>query len=287
MGGAATNVPDAVAAPTCVCPGRIFGTPTPGVTLGYWEPSHLLERTRTPYCSPTLGTTLASTDASTLDIRNFGGHTDVTDGDDGGAYYNLHIFRFPLGAILDMVTDSVCVSDSGYDLDLLYLSEIDPTWTNDELALVTTPEAALFANPVAIAACLADAGAATSYKPLEALFWCAGAWGQLYPLSGHTPASGSPPREAALAGTRGLAAMHRRGLFPKTMGDSAVCANHPFPTLLKQQYKLQTFFPVPELVSNHWIGASTVRWGEWRNVPVTGEDFVDVVSRWEDCCVNE
>ena len=75
--------------------------------------------------------------------------------------------------------------DSYVDFDMLYVSELDPTWNNDELAFFTNPEASLVATPVAQAACPADAVASTARHPIDKLFWCAGSWGFIYPLSGH------------------------------------------------------------------------------------------------------
>ncbi|NBY21667.1 MAG: conjugal transfer protein TraU, partial [Gammaproteobacteria bacterium] len=42
---------------------------------------------------------------------------------------------------------------------------MDPTWNNEELANITTREIALVANPIALAACAADAVAATAGEP--------------------------------------------------------------------------------------------------------------------------
>ena len=109
------------------------------------------------------------------------------------------------------------------DFDILYLSELDPTWNSSELAFFTNPEAAWLANPVALAACLADAAAASAGTPIDSLFWCAGTWGLLYPFSGTTPNYGSRPSETSLSAARALAALHRRGLARRTMGDDALC----------------------------------------------------------------
>ncbi|NMV20790.1 conjugal transfer protein TraU, partial [Vibrio parahaemolyticus] len=92
----------------------------------------------------------------------------------------------PLLVMLDLFMDGNCNADGYMDFDLMYLSELDPTWLNDELAFFTQPEAAAVANPLAISACTADAASSTLGKPIDQLFWCAGSWGHLYPLSGHT-----------------------------------------------------------------------------------------------------
>jgi len=282
--------PDDAAAPFCVCPGKTFGIPSPGFTLGLWEPTHLIEEVRQPWCSPILGKSLitTTTSAGLADLARWGGvqgqasdQTSVS-----AAFYNFHWWMYPVNAIIDGVVGNVCTrADGGYDMDIAYLSELDPTFIDDELALYTQPEAALFSNPTAIAACVADAVAATVYKPIALMYWCAGSWGMSYPYTGHIGSSDSPPRHTSLAAFRGLAAMHRRALAKRTYGDDAVCSAHIDLMMQKQQYKFQTFYPIPEVTSNHWLGASTMRWGEWRNIPFKGEDFVYVQWTWKDCCI--
>lgn len=287
VGAATPGMPLGGAGPTCTCPGRLFGYPTTGPTLGMWMPGHLVEVVRKPYCSPTLGTTLA-TGASTLGaLRHQGGSRDLRNPGDGREiFYNMHYFSFPLAQLLDTVTDSVCVANTGADMAVLYISEIDPTWASDELALQLNPQATLFANPAGIAACIADGAAATAYQPIPAMAWCAGTWGLIYPPSGYTTGVASIQAAASLAATRGMALVHQRGLGLLTYTDLAVCRDIPVPALPRNQYKLQVMHPIPEITGNHWVGASTFRWGEWRHVPVVGEDFVYLVWNWQECCGN-
>jgi len=116
----------------------------------------LIELTRLPYCSPLLG-------GMSL--------TDYT-------FYNFHYFAFPLLIILEVLNIAECNADGFVDFDLMYLSELDPTWNDDELAFYTNPEVVLFANPLAQMACMADAAAGLVGKTLDSLFWCAGNWGE-------------------------------------------------------------------------------------------------------------
>jgi conjugal transfer pilus assembly protein TraU len=263
----------------CVCQDPL-GLPEPGITMGFWAPARLIEVVRMPYCSPSLGSVF---------LRRFTrllGHRGDGAGTTAGAYYHYHYFAFPLLVMLDLFLNDPCHSDGYYvDFDLLYLSELDPTWNSDELAFFVNPETALFANPPALAACLVDAGLATAGQPQDSLFWCAGTWGNLYPLTGRIPWGGTPPRDAALIATRATAALHRRGLAWQTMGNDALCRAHIQPVLPKSQYKLQQFYPVAEANGNHWIGESAYRWGAWRNIPATGEDFVQVLWTWKNCCL--
>ena len=45
---------------------------------------------------------------------------------------------------MNLLTDLACQDQGGFDL--LYLTELDPLWQDDELSFLLNPEAALFAN---------------------------------------------------------------------------------------------------------------------------------------------
>jgi conjugal transfer pilus assembly protein TraU len=78
------------------------------------------------------------------------------------------------------------------DMDIAYLSEVDPMWNDSTLSMIINPEAALFGNLIAQAACAADAAASSAGLPLSPLFWCAGAQGSMYPFTGYTSGEFSP-----------------------------------------------------------------------------------------------
>lgn len=91
----------------------------------------------------------------------------------------IYLMYFNPLLILQLLLDFSCLRK--LPLDIAYMSELDPFAQSDELSLFAFPETLLFANPAAILACAADAIAATAGSPIDALFWCAGSWGQLYP----------------------------------------------------------------------------------------------------------
>jgi conjugal transfer pilus assembly protein TraU len=279
LGGQGTAPAGASQQKLCVCPDPL-GVPEPGMVMGLWQPARLIEVVRLPYCSPSLGGVFLRRYTRLLG-GNKGPANDPTD----AIFYHYHYYAFPLLIMLDLFTDADCNPDGYHDFDLLYLSELDPTWNSDELAFLLNPETAVFANPVALAACVVDGASATAGQPQDSLFWCAGTWGNLYPLTGNLNWEGSPPRDSSLIATRAVAALHRRGLAWKTMGDSALCRGHIHPFILKTQYKLSQYYPLAEANGNHWIGQSTFTWGEWRNLPAVGEDFVHILWRWTDCCL--
>lgn len=258
------------------------GLPHPGMTISFWEPARLVELTRAPGCAPILGGIRLPLGSRRL--LGTSGNSDHDAADE--AFQNYHWYAFPLLILLDLFFDSRCNADGLVDLDILYLSELDPTWNNDELAFFTNPEAAWLSSPVAQAACLGDAAAASAGMPIDDLFWCAGTWGRVYPFTGHQGAKGARTRETSLSLTRALAALHRRGLARRTMGSDVACGGKIDVFLKKTQYKISMFYPLPETQRAHVIGESAFTWGEWRSLPGPGEDHVYMLWRWLDCCVS-
>ena len=288
LGGDTDDAPSGRAHPAipfmCLCEdghgpmGVSLGTP-----IGLWEPARLVELTRLPFCSPTLG----GINIQITKSRLLGGTTQAELDDSDKIFYNFHYFAFPLLVIMELLMMPECNFDGYVDFDLMYMSELDPTWNDDELSFYTTPEVVLFSNPFAQMACLGDAAAGLAGRNLESLFWCAGNWGGLYPFTGNilqSTSAASRPLTTSLAGARAIAALHRRALAWKTMGDDALCGGYIFPTIPKGQYRMSMFFPVAESQGKHVIGETPFRWGEWRNIPGY-EDYVYLVWRWKDCCV--
>lgn len=267
------NAPSgASSSPLCMC-----NPPFPGLTVGMWQPARLIELVREPGCSPTFG----GTDLGLGDEMEKGGHKSTgRAGHPDSTFRHAHYFSFPLGEMLGLIQGCEDFSD----FDLLYVTELMATWNDDELALLSTPEAAAFANPQAFLACQGEAATtgAAGQEPQDDLFWCAGSWGHIYPLTGNIYVPTSPPRDTSLMATKLIAQLHRWGMAQKTMGN--YCGGEIHPMIPKSQYKLAQYYPVPESSNKHWIGESTFRWGEHRNVP-GDEDYLHLIYRWNDCCV--
>ncbi|MEL6311148.1 MAG: TraU family protein, partial [Pseudomonadota bacterium] len=250
-----------------------------GLSLSMWEPARLVEVVREPGCSPILGG---------IDLPGMGtmrrgdmGVPDYTSADT--AFFNYHVWAFPVLFMLDLLGVDRCMADGFADLDVMYLSELDPTWNNDALAFWTTPEITLTSTLPAQAACLADAAGANIGYPIDELFWCAGSWGLLYPLSGTDLAPHARPETTSLLAARALAAMHRRGLARKTMGSDTMCEAQIDVFMPKSQYEFSQLHPLAEANGRHALGEHLFAWGEWRNIPGNG-DNVHLVWRWNDCC---
>ena len=157
----------------CTCDGD-HGLPRLGVTGGAWLPARLIEVVRKPYCSPIMGGISFNSG-----VRLWGGHKETEGDATDKTFFNYHYWAFPLYAILELFVQNNCNAGGLRNLDMMYMSELDPTWNVDELAFFMNPEAVVFANPLAVAACMADCATTTVSMPSTSLFWCAGCWGNL------------------------------------------------------------------------------------------------------------
>ncbi|NAX34444.1 conjugal transfer protein TraU [Vibrio sp. V27_P1S3P104] len=286
----------------CSCEDDL-GIPIPGFTNSMYEPARLIELVREPDCMMSLG-------GAKMSMTN--GRARGTIGENAqeageshiNAFWHYHYFAFPLLMMLEMLVPNRC-GDGFMSMDLLYVSELDPTWNDAELAAFANVESILFANPIALASCFADGVAAAVGKPIDEMFWCAGTWGGLYPLTGYISTKSSIPSKTSLLATRAVAALHRRLLARQTVGDDALCDAPIYPTIPKSQYKMNMMYPVPErggqsivkseksdgtvetntvnLGEAHEIGEPTMIWGEWRNIP-SKEDAIYLLWRYNDCC---
>src|SRR5690606_12195958 len=97
------------------------------------------------------------------------------------AFAQTHYWIFPAWQMLGLFYDVPCILERRFDVALM--TEVLPTWNSEMLALILNPEAILFANPVSPLACAADSAATLAGRPLNALFWCMGSWGNAYPLA--------------------------------------------------------------------------------------------------------
>lgn len=227
--------------PVCTCSDKL-GVPEFGTPLGFWSPQKINEVVTTPWCSPALGGKRLQNSLTGLG-HNQAGVIGSSDGT--AAFYQYHYFSYPIMTMLGMFLLPDC-TDGYVDLDLLYLSEIDPMWNNDLLTLVLNPEAIIFSTPAAFGWCALDCVTTTADQQKESFYGCAGCDGSLYPLTGNVYPQPDPVAGSSLITQRVLASLHRKGLAYKTIGDDAMCDLEFYPTIPKSQYKLSMIFPVPE-----------------------------------------
>lgn len=267
------------ASPICSC----GVNPTVGLSIGFWEPARHVEVVRRSFCLVSLGGVDLNPGIAAPDA---GRYTDGTG--DQNSFYQAHFYVNPVLYWLQVVADFPCLERASFDL--AYLTEVDPLWNDDELTLILNPEAVLFANPVAVAACAADCVAATAGFARSELFWCAGCQGSLYPLDGHSIYHLGGVRTAELLMQRLTAKMHRELLAWGSHGPAGLCGPYFLPVMDKAAYKAQLTFPIPstgKIVGRccQPFGRTTVLWGAGKEYPVKGEDFAFMLFRKRNCCV--
>ena len=265
--------------PICMC-----GKPIPrvGLPISFWEPVRLIDVTRIKFCLVNMGGLQIGTDS----IRGHGNvSTGATTGNIKNSFYQVHYYVYPVLHWLELLTEFVCM-DKG-QFDIAYITEFDPLWNDDETAFVLNPESVIFGNPIAQAACAADAVASTVHFPLDAMFWCAGCQGGIYPFTGHVPYHVGAVQASLLITTKMLAKMHRETLAEGTSGQAALCGKYIMPVIMKSQYKQQMTYP--SSTTGHGgckpLGRTSVPWEGGKEKPYTGEDFGYLIWRKRNCCL--
>ena len=267
--------------PVCACANPI---PRIGIAMGFWEPVRLADVTMKPWCFVNLGGLKLDPG---FDIGNKGMSGPQPKGGNAqqtGAWH-VHWYMYPLIYWLELIGDWVCLEKGS--IDILYLTEIDPLWQDSELTLIINPEAVIFANPLAVAACAADCVLASTHLPDDFLFWCAGCQGTMYPLNGNIQAQYGHVQGSRLALDRFAFKLHRELVAWGTSGSEALCGKVVMPIMRKSQYRFQATNPIPSTFGPGTcppIGALTAI-GSGQSLPVIGEDMGYLVWRKRNCCV--
>jgi len=261
--------------PVCICM-----TPFPriGLKVSFWEPIAMMEVVSSPWCFPTLGTELPVPIG-----KNLKGANEGTNPVQEKRTYQVHYIKYAPFALLNLFTDFICLSTDN-PFDILYLTEIDPLWQDDTLAILMFPEAILVANPITLSACVVDAVASTAGLPLDPLFWCAGSWGFMLPATKNMQTD--KVQGSALAVARMLYKLHRELVLWGSYGEAGLCGLYPMPIIKKKQYGIFPIFPLM-YPKRFPIGRDELAgWGYGKDIPfVNYGNWVYPVYRKRDCCV--
>lgn len=282
-----------------------------GAPISFWEMSYMVDVHTAPGCMPTLGG--LQLPVPWVDSQ----YGVITPGNQQrrSAFRHSAYYVSPMMYLLETVLDDACSDRSSFDVG--WTSEFDPTWDDDQLALIKMPIAFAFSSLPGIMASGPDAVAALAGFPINEIFWHAGSWGPIYPLTGTVKDYRSMDQVGHLLATRMLAEAHAMremaGLFSKGGGRSygcepgevgcdssvtkaAMCAGSPTdmpPQLImkKRQYKMQRIFPTPATAKLPLggccspIGRNTIASEMGTQLPVEGyKDFGYAIFRKRDCC---
>lgn len=277
-GGGSNESPLAITSPVCVCPGHIFGIPTAGIMMTFHEPLYIEEVARNAGCMASIG------GVSVME----GYHNEDTEHKEGKgsvSRWQIHWYQYPVFSILKLFQNLTCVSGGGFALG--YMTEIDPTWQNDLWGSIMSPESVLFANPIAQAACIADAVSSTFQFPLDAEFWCAGTWGSVYPFTGNSNVDVGADQSAENVGAKFMAKLARVGMLWDTVGQWAMCSPVPNPIWVKSEFTIDPVYPMIRHGMGMPIGAAPA---VYLNIPPqqypSMENINQVIFQEQQCCIH-
>ena len=298
LSSAGVSDPETDAPAVCACQkGPIL---QPGFNMSFWEPVRTMEVVREPYCFPTLGGVSMGNASGMLHApahgrsssRGFQSDAGGAGGMDGSprhtAFYQAHWYHTPWLFVLEVLLDTSCLEQAAYDL--AYMTELDPIWNDALAAFILAPESALFASPVAAAACMLDCAAATVSSARPELYWCSGCQGSLYPLSGWVASMTSPLQAWHLIAARMSVKLAREGLLWAAYGERGQCGPYFEPIPRKDVWRTQLVYPTPTASGTaccHPLGAPTAVWGAGKTFPVEGEDGAVLLWRKRDCCASK
>jgi conjugal transfer pilus assembly protein TraU len=269
--------------PICACGPPPLGKV--GVSVGFWEPARQVDVTRTPWCFTSLG-------GITMGAGFAAPNPSVSQGNRGRrasntSFYQAHWYVNPVLYWLEVLSETSCLEQGGFDI--AYVTELDPAWNDDELAVILSPDVFLFANPAAQAACAADCVAATAGFPLAPMQWCGGCQGSMYPLNGHVQSHVGGAQASSLVVQRYAMKLHREFLAFAGNGVPGWCGLYPAPVLDKRIYKYSMLYPSnqgkgPDGRCCQPLGRTTHVWSAGKEYPIKGEDFAYMMYRKRNCC---
>ena len=258
-----------------------------GTLVTLWEPVRIIETVKDPNCMMTDGEDngLSPEDPQGRDQGaglgfNSGTHSDTGAQEDHSVFQQVHII------LPDYIMQSISQVDSrcwhssvGNPMD--YISEDDAAWNDDTIAAATYPETAMFADFGMQELCKADSVSSQVGLPNSILFWCMGAWGSTYPMSGHVNNDEYVTGNISAA-ARAVYVGGRTGRIYDAA--SYYCYSGPMPLWIKHYFKFQPLRPTPReyLIP---IGLSSILWGSALNDDMAcGDNFAWVLWRKRWCC---
>ena len=248
-----------------------------GVPFGMWEPARLIERVHDPFCFYVFD----------IDMGSYyvykKGATRQPSGAVSEAQHNFahaHYVIYPVMSILEIGLDVVCFEVVGIDIG--YMTEVDVMWKNDTLVTILQPESLLFANPFSMIACTPSVITDTIgfAWPGRWFFWCQGAVGTVYPVTGNHVHDHLTDN---IVGTTGKLLF--KLIRQMMIWDPAIYVCYPIPimTWMKDHFKvhISEFFQCP--ITNT-LGRPSIIHGAFQNLP-TQENYVFVIFRKRHCCM--
>lgn len=130
-----------------------------GFLMSFYEPYRSVDVTKDPFCLVGLGG--INLGAGLSDLLPSPGYGDEVHGmQTRSSFYQVHWYLDPILEMLE-VLDVGCTMGANASIDLLFMSEVDPAWSDDDISFIFSPEVVLFTSMPAQLACATDCIAAS------------------------------------------------------------------------------------------------------------------------------
>lgn len=275
--------------PLCVCPVNPPLVATAGITISFWEQLRQIEVTRTPWCIMSLGGQqlnmgIGPDEAGT----NTPGNVQLSTNESYMTFRQTHWLISPWMTLVGAIMGDNCLENHGFDI--AYLSEADPTATDEGLDRLLNPEDYLLGGMIADASCVIDAVQADITFPNPLLWWCDGTNGPTGNLTNLAPHNYGAVQASTRYIHKTAQKLFRLGMESAASGASGMCGYYPQIVMDKRQWKYSMMYPSPQTAPDVFghccqpLGRTTFFWGSLRTYPIQGEDFVYAMFRKRDCC---
>lgn len=279
---------------TCELPPPLFLRV--GVSISFWNNVGILDTTTIPYCFPQLGMSLSSISPgveagfSILGKQGVGGSNQFGARSSGGKddqFISAHTHYASFMNLMQIISEAIFRMCFSVNTNIApQMSEVFFWWQYDEWGILKNPEALLVANPVAVTACMAESlSVSFGKKNLDPLFWCAGTWGVMYPITMNV-GSGVPLSSYGLLAARNIAERFQTAQILDTSGFhmlNGVC--QPIPTYFTMKSDINIFPIWPQKKNKRFpIGYPSELWGVGLDNPSNLGVMSWMVYQKRDCC---
>ncbi len=251
-----------------------------GTLIMGWEPIRIIETVKDPGCSPTASDSDELEDIKFDDYLKQGDHSSSANNENPRVFAHSHFLLHDDLIEARAEYDEKCIEVSDYGLE--WASEKDDEWA--DINGYKGFHERKFANLKWVYKCIDDARTSLVGFPNDALWWCMGSWGNLFPVTGHID------NDEYLGGNAGIAARtialmgHKVYLWITSLPN--YCFAYGMPQWIKSSFKLQPIRPT-EREYKIPIGQAQVVWGYNINSLKEGDNFAWVLWRLRICCASE
>lgn len=214
-----------------------------GINIGFWEPIGLVDASLHRDCFVNLG----GMEIPLSHGLHADGKVGASDPTDNHAFLWAHYYRYLPLTFLPFLNFATC-KDTG-DLDIGWLTELDPSWNDEGLSAILAPDEWLRSWITATSVSPSLSALSCAFNP-DLSYWCMGNHGSTFPLHGEVQENVSLTRSSALIAERLVFKIHHYALIQDSglSADRLQATCHPqhSPYLIKSRYRFQMLYPISD-----------------------------------------